>query len=68
MEMFAGKEPKMQIVTCPIDGQPCERACPDLFNDRPEGGCLLTLLAEQADTVLILEPDGLKQAKGADRT
>ncbi len=58
----------MQQIICPVDGQPCEPDCSDRFHDRPEGGCLLTMLAEQADAVFILEADGLKQVKGADRT
>ena len=37
----------MQQIICPVDGQPCEPDCPDRFTDRPEGGCLLSMLAEQ---------------------
>lgn len=48
----------MQQIICPVDGQPCEAACPDRYRDREEGGCLLADLAAHADTVMILQEGG----------
>lgn len=44
----------MHIVTCPIDGKPCDPECPDRFIDRAEGGCLMTMLIEHSDSVLYI--------------
>ena len=32
----------MKDVICPLDGQPCEKDCPDRYTDYPGGGCALT--------------------------
>ena len=42
------------ILTCPLDNQPCERDCPDRYTDRPEGGCILTTALEQGYTLIDL--------------
>ena len=63
VEMFAGKEPKVQIVTCPVDGKPCDPECPDRFHDTPDGGCFLTVAMEHADAVLLLEGNSLTPIK-----
>lgn len=41
-------------ITCPLDGRPCERDCPDRYADRPEGGCLLTTALEWDHTLVTL--------------
>ena len=61
--MFARKEPKVQIVTCPVDGKPCDPECPDRFHDTPDGGCFLTVAMEHADAVLLLEGNSLTPIK-----
>ena len=43
----------MQAIICPLDGAPCDPECPDRWNDRPEGGCLLSMLMEHSDASLI---------------
>lgn len=44
----------MNDIICPLDGQPCEKDCPDRYTDNPEGGCDLTTMMEHADTVIVL--------------
>lgn len=36
----------MKDVICPLDGQPCEKDCPDRYTDYPGGGCALTTAQE----------------------
>ena len=36
----------MKDVICPLDGQPCEKDCPDRYTDYPGGGCVLTTVQE----------------------
>lgn len=36
----------MEQLICPLDGNPCEKECPDRYVDRPEGGCVLTTAQE----------------------
>lgn len=31
----------IQDYTCPLDGFPCEKDCPDRDHDDPRGGCIL---------------------------
>ena len=26
---------------CPLDGKPCEKDCPDRYQNDPQGGCIL---------------------------
>ena len=42
----------MEQLTCPLDGKPCERDCPDRYHDRPEGGCMLTTAQELGAKIL----------------
>jgi hypothetical protein len=44
-------------VTCPYNGRPCERGCPNRYWDRPEGGCLFADLAASCDAVIIFDPE-----------
>ena len=43
----------MNEIICPLDGRPCAPSCPDRYIDQPEGGCLLTTLAEISDAVIV---------------
>lgn len=49
-----GKEEPMEQVICPIDGKPCDTACPDRYRDRPEGGCLLAATVAMSDITIIM--------------
>lgn len=42
----------MRQVICPRDGKPCERDCPDRYQDRP--GCILTTAQEQGAKIVNL--------------
>lgn len=42
-------------VTCPYNGRPCEKNCPNRYWDRPEGGCLFADLAAACDAVIIFD-------------
>lgn len=44
----------MNQVKCPLDGKPCERDCPDRYQDRPEGGCFLTIAQSMGAQILDL--------------
>lgn len=44
----------MEPVICPLDGRPCDTACPDRYRDRPEGGCLLTTTVAMSDVTIIM--------------
>ena len=50
----ARKEYSMQDLICPLDGQPCEKDCPDRYIDQPEGGCFLTTAQELGASVFNL--------------
>lgn len=50
----------MSETICPIDGLPCDPACPDRYTDQPEGGCILTTAIERGHNVMILESEGSK--------
>lgn len=41
-------------VICPLDGKPCEKGCPDRYEDQPEGGCTLTTAVELGGQALRL--------------
>lgn len=45
----------MNEIICPIDGRPCDPDCPDRYIDQPDGGCILTTVAELSDSVIIVE-------------
>lgn len=45
----------MRGIICPIDGCPCDPSCPDRYIDHPDGGCILTTVAELSDSVIIVE-------------
>ena len=47
----------MHNVTCPIDGEPCHPKCIRRFIDRPEGGCMLSVLLESCNAALIVGVD-----------
>ena len=49
---------------CPIDGNPCEKDCPDRFTDTPDGGCLLTLFQDMELPVLYLDDQGVRLLSG----
>ncbi len=61
----------MKQKTCPFDGTPCKRDCPDRFPHRPEGGCSLTAGLDAGRSVLAYNnttgqligfyPDGTKR-------
>ena len=42
-------------IVCPIDGKPCDPACPNRYIDQPGGGCVLSTVADMSDTVIIVE-------------
>lgn len=42
----------MKQLICPLDGKPCEADCPDRYQDRPEGGCMLTTAQELGAKIL----------------
>lgn len=44
--------------TCPLDGKLCEKDCPDLFHDTPDGGCLLTMVQDMGGNVITIEELG----------
>lgn len=44
--------------TCPLDGKPCEKDCPDRFHDTPDGGCLLTMVQDMGGNVITIEELG----------
>lgn len=45
----------MNEIICPIDGKPCDPACPNRYIDQPGGGCVLSTVADMSDTVIIVE-------------
>ncbi len=45
----------MKQLMCPLDGLPCEKDCPDRYN-QPEGGCILTTLTELGGSILTIVP------------
>lgn len=47
----------MKQLTCPLDGQPCEKDCPDRYPDQPEGGCHLTTAQEMGFQIIDLGGD-----------
>lgn len=49
----------MKQLTCPIDGKPCERDCPDRYADSSEVGCILTTAQKMGANLLIV-----RDAKG----
>lgn len=42
----------MKELLCPLDGELCERDCPDRYHGRPEGGCMLTTAQELGAKIL----------------
>lgn len=42
----------MKELLCPLEGEPCERDCPDRYHGRPEGGCMLTTAQELGAKIL----------------
>lgn len=42
----------MKELLCPLDGEPCERDCPDRYHGRPEGGYMLTTARELGAKIL----------------
>ena len=49
----------MDQLICPLDGDPCERDCPDRYVDQPEGGCILTMAQELGCTIIYLGGDAV---------
>ena len=56
----------MEVLQCPIDGQPCAADCPDRYRDQPEGGCWLTTACELGGRVLTLGDDVVAVVFGDD--